>query len=90
MTPCAVCPQVDKVHEGKEATVFLMAVVNVPGRTPVVVTTPKFCTELPENPSACTVCSAVADLVSKGVLHGSIDLAAEIRSVFAPAPETRS
>lgn len=81
---CSYCPKVDEVHQGKEATIFLMAVVNVPGKTPVVVTTPKFATTMPDNPTPCDVCNTVATLYTKSVLHGAVDLAEEIRQNFTP------
>lgn len=78
------CPKQSEVHNGKAAEVFLMAVVNVPGRTPVIVSTPKFCRDLPETPSPCDVCTVVSALVDETVIKGAVDIAAEIRNKFKP------
>jgi len=80
---CDYCPHTQEVNLGKDASIFLMAVVTVPGRVPVVVTTPKFCSQLPDNHTACDVCKAVSDLTARA-LHGAVDLAAEIQRNFTP------
>lgn len=79
-----VCPQTEGVFEGKNAEVFLMAVVHVPGRVPVIVTTPRFCKEVPADASVCDVCSLVGELVDTTVIKGAVDIAAEIRDKFKP------
>lgn len=81
---CGVCPRPTEVHTGPEATVFLMAVVNVPGRVPMIVTTPKYERPLPKNATACEVCSAVGGLVDDCVVKGAVDIAAEIRNNLKP------
>lgn len=78
------CPKSSEVHNGKAAEVFLMAVLNVPGRTPVIVSTPRFCRDLPENPSPCDICTVVGTLVDETVIKGAVDIAAEIRNKFKP------
>lgn len=82
---CEFCPNTG-VHTGKDATVFLMAVVNVPGKTPVIVTTPRFCKELPANPTKCDICTVVGDLVDNTVIKGAVDIATELRNRFKPQP----
>jgi hypothetical protein len=85
---CGICPKESEVHNGKAAEVFLMAVVNVPGRTPVIVSTPKFCKDLPADPTACDICTVVGELVDESVIKGAVDVAAEIRNRFKPqAPD---
>lgn len=81
---CPTCPQAEGVFTGKNAEVFLMAVVNVPGRVPVIVTTPRFCKELPENATPCDVCTVVGDLIDNTVIKGAVDIASEIRNKFKP------
>jgi hypothetical protein len=81
---CGICPKPSEVHVGSEATVFLMAVVNVPGRVPMIVTTPKYSRDLPKNPTPCETCSTVAGLVDEVVIKGAVDIAAEIRQNLKP------
>lgn len=70
-------------YQGKDASVFLMAVVNVPGVVPVVVSTPRYCRELPAHPTAEDVHAAVGALVDDAV-KGAVDIAAEVRANFRP------
>lgn len=85
-TKCDYCPGLNEPHQGKDATVFLMAVVNVPGKPPVIVTTPKFSKELPANPTPCDICTVVGELVDNTVIKGAVDIAAEIRNRLKPQP----
>lgn len=82
---CGHCPG-KSIHEGKDANVFLLAVVNVPGKTPVIVTTPRFCKNLPDDATACDICTVVGELVDETVIKGAVDIAAEIRNRFKPQP----
>ena len=40
--PCDYCPRAEEVHKQKDATMFIMCVVKVPGETPKIVTTPTY------------------------------------------------
>lgn len=81
---CDNCLNSTEVHNGKAAEVFLMAVVNVPGRTPVIVSTPKFCKDMPTAPTPCDICTLVGELADESVIKGAVDVAAEIRNRFKP------
>ena len=81
---CPTC--CDDIHTGRDATVFLMAVMHVPGKTPVVITTPRFHKTLPTDPTSCDICTVVGDLVDHTVVRGAIDIASELRARFKPQP----
>ncbi len=39
---CDYCPRAEEVHKQKDATMFVMCVVKVPGELPKIVTTPTY------------------------------------------------
>lgn len=81
---CLICPSDATPGAEKNASVFLMAVVTVPGKTPYIATSPKVCADLPDNPTDCQVCDAVASLLAEGVVKRAVDVAEEIRKNFMP------
>lgn len=81
---CGICPRPTDVHTGENATVFLMAVVNVPGRVPMIISTPRYERKLPEKATPCDVCSTVAGMADECVVKGAVDIAAEIRNNLKP------
>jgi hypothetical protein len=81
---CLICPNSDQPSTDKNVSVFLMAVVNVPGKTPYIATSEKVCKELPDGASDCQVCDTVASLMAEGVVKRAVDVAEEIRKNFMP------
>jgi len=74
--------------EGKKetdcASMFMVAVVKVPGRVPLIVTVPTASCELSHNPTECETCAAVNKLIDDVVLKGAGDVAREIRKSLHP------
>lgn len=41
-SPCAFCPRADQISLERDATMFLMCVVKIPGQVPRILTTPTY------------------------------------------------
>jgi len=65
-------------------TMFVLAMVTVPGGVPIVVTSGKHTIQLPDNPTSSEVCAAVGRLTDETLAQGATQVATEVRTRFAP------
>lgn len=63
--PCDYCPRAEVVHQEQNASMFMLCVVKVPGKTPVIIATPTFCVDPNEHGAPDVPLARLTDAIRK-------------------------
>lgn len=77
--PCAVRPRPGEVHQDRNATIYVMAVLRVPGQVPIIESTPTYACDAGTGDPAGKLIAAVPGAAER--------LVAELKKRIAHAPE---
>lgn len=85
-TPCEHCPQAGKVHVDANPSMYLMCVLNIPGQTPTIITTPRYTRDAADD-GGLGAGFVLDQLIRTAVRDGSTEVEKFLREKFQIPPQ---